>query len=326
MVRVLRRPKPVALRLGRGRKKSEIAGIALLPRRHPPPEGPIAAALEQDVVPAGPYRLPGPGRDGVMVVRDGTLTRVLWIGDQEVLVRAWAAGRAVRIRAEAAPIARLGGGAIAVERMRFALGTDHDLGEFHRRFRWDPLIGPVIRRRPWVRPRRRPEPFEALAWAVCEQLIESGRAAAIQRQIVRRHGRRSACGTLRAPPSAAGWRAARPRSSTRAGLPRSARSRSCARRARWPPGAPTSAEHEPAWRRLRAIPNIGNWTLEMLAVAGQGRDDQLPALDVAYLKFVGLAAGLGRRATEEEVRAFFAPYGEYAALAGCYALQRRFAR
>ena len=72
---------------------------------------------------------------------------------------------------------------------------------------------------------------------------------------------------------------------------------------------PTSAEHEPAWRRLRAIPNIGNWTLEMLAVEGQGRDDQLPALDVAYLKLVGLAAGLGRRATEDEVREFFAPYG-----------------
>jgi DNA-3-methyladenine glycosylase II/AraC family transcriptional regulator of adaptative response / DNA-3-methyladenine glycosylase II len=62
----------------------------------------------------------------------------------------------------------------------------------------------------------------------------------------------------------------------------------------------------------------------MLAVAGQGRDDQLPALDVAYLKLVGLAAGLGRRATEEEVREFFAPYDEYAALAGCYALRRRF--
>jgi len=148
----------------------------------------------------GTYRLPGPGRDGVMVVRDGTLARVLWIGDEEVLVRAWAAGRAVRIRAEAQS---RDAAEAAIERMRFALGTDHDLSEFHRRFRWDPLIGPVIRRRPWVRPRRRPEPFEALAWAVCEQLIESGRAAAIQRKIVRRHGRRSACGTLLAPPSAA---------------------------------------------------------------------------------------------------------------------------
>jgi len=46
------------------------------------------------------------------------------------------------------------------------------------------------------------------------------------------------------------------------------------------------SEHEPAWRRLRTIPNIGNWTLEMLAVAGQGRDDKLPALDVAYRRLM----------------------------------------
>jgi hypothetical protein len=80
------------------------------------------------------------------------------------------------------------------------------------------------------------------------------------------------------------------------------------------------SEHEPAWRRLLAIPNIGNWTIEMLAFEGQGRDDMLPALDVAYLKLVGALAGLGRRATEDEVRAFFAPYEEHAALAGIYAL------
>jgi 3-methyladenine DNA glycosylase/8-oxoguanine DNA glycosylase len=262
-----------------------------------------------------------------MLVRDGTLTRVLWVRDEEVLVRAWATGRAVRIRAEC------GSGAsgedagreacmIAIDRMRFALGTDHDLSEFHRRFRWDSLIGPVIRRRPWVRPRRRPEPFEALAWAVCEQLIESGRAAAIQRRIVRRHGRRSACGTLCAPPSA-DWLAGRsPAELDACGLAPK-RSIALVRAAREvASGRADLAEHEPAWRRLRAIPNIGNWTLEMLAVAGQGRDDQLPALDVAYLKLVGMAARLGRRATEDEVREFFAPYGEYAALAGCYALHR----
>jgi len=271
------------------------------------------------VVPVGPYRLPGAGRDGVMVTRDGALTRALWIGDEQVVVRAWAAGRAVRVRAEAGSRdAALEG----IERMRFALGVDHDLSDFQRRFRWDPLIGPVIRRRPWVRPRRRPEPFEALAWAVCEQLVESGRAAAIQRSIVRRHGRCSACGTLRAPPSAA-WLAGRsPAELDACGLAPK-RSIALVRAAREvASGRADLSQHEPAWRRLRAIPNIGNWTLEMLAVAGQGRDDQLPALDVAYLKFVGLAARLGRRASEDEVREFFAPYGEYAALAGCYALRR----
>ena len=188
-------------------------------------------------MPAGPYRLPGPGRDGVMVARDGALTRALWIGEEVVTVRAWAVSGAVRIRAEADSREAA---AAAVERMRFALGTDHDLGEFQRRFRWDPLIGPVIRRKPWLRPRRRPEPFEALAWAVCEQLIESGRAAAIQRRIVRRHGRRSACGTLRGAalggvargPLAGGARRLRAGAQAR-------RSRWSGWRARWPPAAPT---------------------------------------------------------------------------------------
>ena len=271
----------------------------------------------------GVYRLPTAGRDGVLRADGGALVRVVYAEGEAAVVRAWVAGGAVRFRAEAPSRAAALAG---VERMRFALGTDHDLAEFHRRFRRDPLIGPVIRRRPWLRPRRRPEPFEALAWAVCEQLIESGRAAAIQRKIVRRHGRSSACGTLRAPPSAGFLAGRSPAELDACGLAPK-RSIALVRVAREvASGRADLAEHEPAWRRLRAIPNIGNWTLEMLAVAGQGRDDKLPALDVAYLKFVGLAAGLGRRATEEEVREFFAPYGEYAALAGCYALQRSYFR
>ena len=74
--------------------------------------------------------------------------------------------------------------------MRFALGVDDDLGEFYRRFRRDPLLGPLLRRRPWLRPRRRPWAWEALAWAVVKQLIESERAAGIQRRIVGRWGSR----------------------------------------------------------------------------------------------------------------------------------------
>ena len=68
------------------------------------------------------------------------------------------------------------------------------MGEFFRAFKRDPLIGAAIHRKPWVRPRRRPWPWEALAWAITEQLIESSRAAAIQRRIVRRWGPKAAPG------------------------------------------------------------------------------------------------------------------------------------
>jgi 3-methyladenine DNA glycosylase/8-oxoguanine DNA glycosylase len=78
------------------------------------------------------------------------------------------------------------------------------------------------------------------------------------------------------------------------------------------------ADHEPAWRRLRAIPGIGPWTIECLAYHGQGRDDQLPAGDLAYIKLVGRLRAMGRRATEDEVREFFEPYAPFAALAGTY--------
>jgi 3-methyladenine DNA glycosylase/8-oxoguanine DNA glycosylase len=83
-----------------------------------------------------------------------------------------------------------------------------------------------------------------------------------------------------------------------------------------------AADPEPAWRRLRRISGIGAWTLEKLAFHGQGHDDRLPAGDLAYIKLVGHLAGLGRRATEDEVREFFAPYAPYRALAGVYALVR----
>src|SRR5918998_4383017 len=152
--------------------------------------------------------MPPPGRDGVLRRRNGALTRLIHCPDGSdareaaapAVVSAWPLSSAVRIRAEA-PTRECA--LYAVERMRFALGLDHDIRPFIRRFRWDPLIGPIVRRRPWIRPLRRPEPFEALAWAITEQLIESQRAAAIQRALVRRYGRRSDCGTLRAAPAPA---------------------------------------------------------------------------------------------------------------------------
>ena len=266
-------------------------------------------------MPVGPFRMPGCGRDRVMRRSATALERVLHVGGDPVIVRAWPAAGAVRIAAQG-PTREAA--TAAVERMRFALGVDQDLTPFHRAFKRDPLLGPIIRRRPWLRPRRRPEPFEALAWAICEQLIDGGRAGAIQRRLVARHGRRSGCGRLRDVPSAAEVAALAPAQAEACGLsPR--RAITIVRAAREvASGRADLDSHEPAWRRLRTVPGVGPWTVECLALHGQGRDDQLPAGDLAYLKLVGRLARLGRRATEEEVRGFFGPYAPFAGLAGTY--------
>jgi DNA-3-methyladenine glycosylase II len=275
------------------------------------------AAIELDVRPPGPYRLPPAGRDGILRRRRGALVRVLHRDGEAALAAAWATSAAVRIRAEA-PTTETA--AWAVERMRFALGVDHDIRSFQLEFRSDPLIGPVIRRKPWIRPIRRPEPFEALAWAITEQLIDSDRAVRIQRALTRRFGRRSACGTLRDAPAAAEL-ARRCQPELQACELSAGRSQALIRASREvAAGRVDLTDHEPAWRRLQRIREIGPWTLEKLAFHGQGRDDQLPAGDLAYVKLVGRLAGLGRRATVDEVRDFFAPYEPYGALAGIYLL------
>ena len=132
---------------------------------------------------------------------------------------------------------------------------------------------------PGFRPRRRPWPWEALAWAVVKQLIEAARAAAIQRRIVGRWGAaagrraRGACATSRAPArSPAAPRpncesmdlAAEPRGRAARGRPRGRRRPLRPRRARPPTGA------------CCAIPEIGPWTVQCLGLFGRGEPDSLP--------------------------------------------------
>jgi 3-methyladenine DNA glycosylase/8-oxoguanine DNA glycosylase len=235
------------------------------------------------------------------------------------LVRAWPVAGAVRFRAEAFDGEAADWG---VERMRFAFGVDHSLAEFHKAFKRDPLIGPMIRRTPWARPLRRPEPFEALAWAITEQLIESERAEDIQRRIVWRWGRRGEHG-LRDAPTAAELAARAPAELCAIDLaPRRAQAMVEASR-EVALGRVDLAEHERTWERLLRIRNIGPWTVEKLALHGQGRDDMLPAGDLAYVKLVGRMLRMGRRATVDEVREFFAPYAPFEGLAGLYLIRGR---
>jgi 3-methyladenine DNA glycosylase/8-oxoguanine DNA glycosylase len=275
------------------------------------------STIEQDIRPKGYYRFPGAGRDGVVRRRGRALVRAIHHGDECAVVAAWASGGSVRLRAQG-PSREAA--AYAIERMRFALNLDHDLAPFQARFKSDRLLGPLVRRKPWLRPSRIADPFQALAWAITEQLIEVERAFAIQRRLTWRYGRRSACGTLVDSQSAHTMAARAPAELQACDLSagRSLALVMCAREVASGRVDLAAADHEPGWQRLLRIREIGPWTLEKLAFHGQGRDDQLPAGDLAYIKFVGRVAGLGRRATVDEVREWFAPYAPYQGLAGLY--------
>ncbi len=293
-----------------------------------------AGPLECEVYPVWPLVLRvGGGRDGVVRrCGEGRAGRLLRVEGSPILASWWRRGDAVVIRCEAidpaatnrpaelaaATAAQLREASLLI---RFMLGIDEHLGEFCARFRDDDLLGPAIRRRNWVRPPRRPVPWEALAWAVTEQLIETELASEIQRRLVARWGLVADLGELgkfRDVPTAAAIAAAAPAEIAACGLaPMRAISLIKAARevasGRVDPGQPDGD------RRLAAISGIGPWTLQCLAQSGRGDHDALPAGDLAYIKLVGRLADLGRRAEVEEVERFFDPYDPYRGLAGYYA-------
>lgn len=287
---------------------------------------PYAVELRLEVRPRWTFRLPQrTGLDRVARVRGGVLHRLLHCGQAPVVIRV-AQLSADRVlfgaQADSRAVAEWG-----IERMRSALGIDQDLGPFYERFRCDPLIGAAVRAAPGLRVAGRPDPFEALVWAICEQLIEYERAATIERRLVGRLGRRCAATGLADSPPAAVLAAQAPAllasfdlTETRAlALVRAAREVASGRVDLGDP------DHERGWRRLRQIRGIGSWTLQTMALTGQGRLDQLPAGDLAYFKLVGRLTAAGgdprARATEDEVERFFAPYAPWSGLAGLHALR-----
>jgi DNA-3-methyladenine glycosylase II len=257
-----------------------------------------------------PFRL-GPGSlDGLTRRHGNGLKRLLHINGEPVAVAVSGPVFAARAHSEAA--ARAG-----IARMRFAVGIDDDLTEFHARFRDDPLIGRAVRMRPWLRVRRNPDPWETLAWAITEQLITLERATEIQKQLIYRFGPRVA--GLRDSPSAATIAARSPAELEACGL---AAKRAVAMRRAACEVAAGRVTFDGDFRRLLAIPEIGTWTVEMLALHGLGRLDVIPAGDLGYLKLIGrMSTGNPRAiADEAEVRGFFARYAPWAGLAAQYVM------
>jgi 3-methyladenine DNA glycosylase/8-oxoguanine DNA glycosylase len=281
---------------------------------------PTPVELRVEVRPPWAFRLRGTSPDGLFRRRGPAVQRLLHVRDRPVLVGAVQAADdrvLLAARGPTAEAAREG-----LKRLRFATGVDEDLRPFHERFRSDRFIGRAVRELPHLRVRRKPDPWEALAWAITEQLIEFDRAVAIQRRLCAALGRRCPVSGLRDAPSAERVAAEAPARLASFDLPqhRAITLRRAAIEVARGRVDLDGTDHEAGWRRLRAIPGIGDWTVEMLALMGQGRDDQLPAGDLGYLKLVGrITTGNPRaRADVPEVRGFFERYGAHQGLAGEY--------
>lgn len=282
--------------------------------------------------------MPRGSSDRTLRVRGGVATRLLHVDGSPVLVRAWQPARdRVRFRAEAVDPGQVSRPPIAmppcpgpagpeqlekgIAAMRRALWVDVDLADFHRRFRRDRLIGPLIRRMPGVRPKGRPWPWEALSAAVVGQLIEAQRAALIERRIAGRWGARLGEGreALRDVPGPAAIAGRAPAELEQMELV-GKRALALRRLARDVAAGRCRIETAAGDARLLAMPQIGPWTVQCLGLFGRNELDSLPAGDLAYIKLVGRLGGEGRRATIPEVEDFYAPYEPYRGLVGALTL------
>ncbi|HWQ24860.1 MAG TPA: hypothetical protein VNK94_12205 [Gaiellaceae bacterium] len=198
----------------------------------------------------------------------------------------------------------------ALAEARFCLALDDDTTEFHRRFARDPLLGPAVRRLHGLRPRRRATMAHAVLRAVCGQLVQAGRARAIERAVIR------ACGTD--PPTRESLARLSPAALTGCGLA-GGRAATLARLVRkLDLEGLRSRPPDEALARLGRERGIGPWSVGVIALQGLGRYDTGLVGDLGLVKL--LAALRGSWPEPEETAELLAPYGEWQGLASVFLL------
>jgi len=303
--RLYRRP-PATLRRHTNPRETQPHAVSLKLRYRPPYDwDAMLAFLATRAIP------------GVEVVSGDRYARTIAIGADQGVIAAMPAGRdclAVELR-----FPRLTALPIILARIRrvFDLAADPVLIGEH--IAQDPKLAPLVEARPGLRVPGAWDGFELAIRAVLGQQITVVAARKLAGKLVEAHGdalpeQLRADGLSRTFPSPERLAEADP---VLVGMPRS-RSAALSSVARAVAADPAllgpSGSLEEAIQRLRALPGIGEWTAQYIAMRALREPDAFPAADIGLLR--ALAAPDGVRPTPAELLAraeHWRPWRAYAA-------------
>ncbi|MFM8612155.1 MAG: DNA-3-methyladenine glycosylase family protein [Actinomycetota bacterium] len=276
------------------------------------------AVRDIEVRPVGPYDLVRSARacdrltrrleDGVLITavgRDGT-ARIRQRPDG-----------ALGIRLEADDLDA------AWARLRFELALDDDPSPFLRAHRADPLLGPLLRRCPGLRPLRAGSSAHAALRAFAGQLISFREAQAIERRVLRLAAPAAGAGLVRSPTAAeiSGLGTARITGCGLAPKRAEAMVRLLGRVDLERLGGldPVAVDV-----RLRREAQVGPWSVGVIALQGWGWPDAGLVGDLGLMK---LAEALAGRAPQvADTAALLAPYAPWRGLASMHLMGHPLAR
>ncbi len=173
----------------------------------------------------------------------------------------------------------------------------------------DPVLGQIVDGLPGIRPLLVADPYEALIFAIVGQQVNIAFARRMKLALIEKFGRLMYVGDREfrllpeperiaalEPPELIALQFSRQKASYLIELSRSIMSGDLDL---WNLGELPCAEAIDELVRHRGI---GRWTAEYVLMRGLGAADSIPAGDLGLRKIIGLAYGLGRTASEAEVR------------------------
>lgn len=252
---------------------------------------------------------------GVEAVADGAYARTHRVAGGAALVRLSAVAGAPRVRLEVSPPSAAALLDLAA-RARRLLDLDADPAAVAAALGGDPILGPSVAARPGLRVPGAWDGFEVAVRAILGQQVSVKGATTLAGRLVEACGTRLAVpaqGLTHLFPAPAAVAAVDP---ARLGLPR-ARAEALVGLARavergeveLRPGA--SLDETVA--ALRALPGVGPWTAQYLAMRAAGEPDAFPAGDLGIRKALGGGAPAPEREAERRADAW-RPWRAYAAM------------